>query len=80
VARHIVSHAVTVTERDTVLRASRHIRPPRGGGAHVTRDQIEGSNRGKGRNHLVISMRVLMHNAHHMHDRRLDQPARNPSQ
>ena len=37
-ARHIVSHAVTVTERDNVLRASRHIRPPIRGGVHVTRD------------------------------------------
>ena len=38
-ARHLVSHPVTVTERDTVLRASRHIRPPIRGGVNVTRDQ-----------------------------------------
>jgi hypothetical protein len=39
VARHIASHAVTVTERDTVPRASRHIRPPIRGGGNVTRDR-----------------------------------------
>jgi hypothetical protein len=38
VARHIASHAVTVTECDAVPRASRHIRPPIRGGVHVTRD------------------------------------------
>jgi hypothetical protein len=42
VARHIASHAVTVTGCDTVLRASRHIRPPIRGGGNVTRDTTEG--------------------------------------
>ena len=37
-ARHIASHAVTVTGCDTVFRASRHIRPSIEGGVHVTRD------------------------------------------
>jgi len=37
-ARHVASHLVTVPECDTVLRASRHIRPPIRGGVYVTRD------------------------------------------
>jgi hypothetical protein len=41
-ARHIASHPVTVTERDTVPRASRHIRHTISGGVDVTRDQVEG--------------------------------------
>jgi hypothetical protein len=38
-ARHVASHPVTVTERDTVLRASRHMRPSLEGAVYVTRDQ-----------------------------------------
>jgi hypothetical protein len=45
VARHIASHPVTVTERDTVPRASRHIRPPIRGGGNVTRDRKCGEGR-----------------------------------
>jgi hypothetical protein len=36
VARHIASHAVTVTARDTARHASRHIRPSLEGGVNVT--------------------------------------------
>lgn len=49
-ARHVASQPVTVTERDTVPRASRHIRPPIRGGVHVTRDQTEA---GQGPVHLL---------------------------
>jgi hypothetical protein len=35
-ARHIASHPVTVTERDTGITPSRHIRPPIRGGVYVT--------------------------------------------
>jgi hypothetical protein len=38
-ARHIASHPVTVTKRDTVPRASRHMRPSLEGAVYVTRDQ-----------------------------------------
>lgn len=41
-ARHIASHRVTVTERDTVPRASRHMRPSLEGAVYVTRDAGEG--------------------------------------
>ena len=39
--RHIASHPVTVTEGDTVTRASRHIGPPLEGAVYVTLDQPE---------------------------------------
>jgi len=39
--RHIASHPVTVTEGDTVTRASRHIGPPLEGAVNVTLDQPE---------------------------------------
>jgi hypothetical protein len=39
VARHIASQPVTVTERDTVPRPSRHIRPSLEGGVNVTGDR-----------------------------------------
>jgi hypothetical protein len=57
--RHIASHAVTVTERDTVLRASRHILPPIRGGGNVTRDRKcgEGRNRPRHRHVRVDSQR-----------------------
>jgi hypothetical protein len=54
-ARHIASHRVTVTSCDTVLRASRHIRPPIRGGGNVTRDQQGEVSKGKGGIHLVTS-------------------------
>jgi hypothetical protein len=46
----MMSHPVTVTPCDTVLRASRHIRPPIRGGVYVTRDQRRGRLEGRGRN------------------------------
>jgi hypothetical protein len=52
----MTSHPVTVTERDTVPRASRHIRPSLEGGVHVTRDQ---KGKGIGGIDLVIGHRVL---------------------
>jgi hypothetical protein len=61
VARHVVSHAVTVTSCDNVLRVSRHIRPPIRGGVDVTCDK----RCGEGWKDLLTGMSALIFNENH---------------